>query len=679
MKMEATIVRDTYGVPHIFADSDETACFALGYVQAEDRLSALLRNFRIARGEMAALYGDEFVESDFQKFVMGIPQFAQRAITQIAPAIRRLIEAFTAGVNHYMHEHRNALPEGARDVTVADVLAFTRWMVLQWSWGQALHELEAWRAEQGHNTSDCEQGVESNSNSWALAPQRTAIGTPIRLIDPHVPWDGEYRWYEVHIHTSSVNVAGFALVGIPGITLGFNEYLSWSATAGGPDTADVYLLQLSRDGKHYRYDGGWRDIAEEPVIIKVRRGDKLHSEKRVIRYSHHGPIIHHEDDLAVAVRSAYAELWGLGQQLFEMNRATSLDEFKRALSRFEFPPQNVIVATVAGDIFYFLNGRTPRRNEKYNYSKPVPGWTSDTEWRGYLTVDELPQLLNPPAGFLQNCNNSPQWVTTEGTIDEGAYPSYAVYSHIGDVYRARSMRARELLAGAWGIDAEDAMRYAFDSLVPSAHAWISALREAVKRIGVDGNALLERALKMLTTWDGRFRADSVGATVYRFWRMFYAEHHPEVNSDNEMRCVPRNTEQQQDAIDALRKAVDYLSNKFGKLEVPLRNVQRMQRGKHDIGVGGLQSSKLGDCLRAVWTRDPDERGRCIATGGQSCTCIVIHTHPPKAFSITPYGQSDNEHSPHYFDQAELYATERMKPMWFGRAALKGHIESERSL
>lgn len=692
--MGTTVVRDTFGVPHIFAETLTEALFAQGYTQAQDRLSAILRNYRIALGRMAEREGENWLEEDFRKHLIGIPQKAKHAVANLSPPMREALEAFAAGINRFMDEHPEKVPDGAEPVTPTHIIALSLWMVLQWSYGQVLQELERYQQLIMSGKVSLPQ---FSSNSWAVAPFRSASGVPIRLIDPHVSWFGEYRWHECHLHIAqlppslvprpaSLSCAGFSIAGIPGIALGFNERLSWSATAGGPDTADAYLLHLSGDRKRYRYDGEWRDIAEETVTIKVRISETVTEEQRVIRRTHHGPIVFELGELGVAVKSAYDDISPIGDQLLRMASAQTLDEFLEAVSLFTFPPQNLIVATADGDIFYLLNGRTPRRNPKFDWSLPVPGWTSETEWKGILSWHELPHLLNPQSGFLQNCNNSPQFISPDSPLTPDRFPNYAYYSHTGDVYRARSERALQLLSQTERMTVDDAMRIAVDTLSPKAKEWVQALVHSAK--GKEQSEMA-RALETLRRWDGRMDKASMAAGVYLLWRWQYHQRRPELTWGDDDK-IPHTEKECADAVEAFRAAVQHAVTHFGGLPA-LGDVQRLRRPVNhspfancrspfacDLPLSGTQSF-AADCLRAIWAGGPDDDGCFRGVGGQSCTTIVVHTVPPQAWSITPFGVSDDPDSPHFVDQAQLFSAEQFKPMWFGTEQLKGHEESRLKL
>ncbi len=679
--MSVAIVRDRFGVPHIFADTLEEGLFGQGYAQAQDRLEAICIHYATAMGRSALLFGESRLEADYQKRVVDIPGKARKQWENLHPLVKKGLQAFCDGINWYMKEHSGRVPVGATEVKPEMVLALSIWIVFQWSYGQVLEEL-----------SQYQQGLAAtgigpdrpDSNQWAVGPGKSALNVPIRLIDPHVGWWGEYRWHECHLSVASVpselvgsgrslDVYGFAIPGLPGVALGFNRRLSWAATAGGPDTADAFLLRLSPDRKSYLYDGQWLKVEEERVVLPFKAASGTCQQERLIRKSHLGPIVFEMGDLAVCIRSAYDDAPPAATQMLKMASAQNLEEFLDALRDFAFPPQNLVVASADGDIYYLLNGRTPRRSLSYDFSRPVPGWTSETDWRGILALEELPHLKNPPDGFLQNCNNSPQFACPHSPLTPDRFPHYAYYSHAGPVYRARSDRCLELLSSIEKMTVDDALGVAKDTYLPKAREWIAIVTRALADEGALSPSLAA-ALDLLNQWSGRADKDERGAGLYFLFRWQYHQRTPGLSWDDDDK-VPRTPEERERAKESLRSANEYVLSRFGDF-VPLGHILRLRRIKTeeesdreasscDLPVGGMQSF-AADCLRAIWADGPVADGRFIGVGGQSCTTIVVHTDPPQAWSITPFGNSDDPESPHFVDQAPLFSAEEFKRVAFTR-------------
>ena len=242
-----------------------------------------------------------------------------------------------------------------------------------------------------------------------IAPSRTTMNAPIAIIDPHVHWYEAMRFYEVRVYTPELNVAGVSILGAPLPTLGHSRYCSVAMTTGGPDTSDIFEEEINPSNPlQYRYDGQWRDMTVRKSTIDVKTADKIEHRPIAISFSHHGPIVARKGDKAYAMAIPYAEEVGLMDQCFEMMTARNLSEMKKALSHLQLMAQNIMVATVQGDIYYLRNGRVPIRAAGVDPTRPIPGNTKATEWKGIHSISDLVQIENPACGWMQNCNCPPR-------------------------------------------------------------------------------------------------------------------------------------------------------------------------------------------------------------------------------------------------------------------------------
>jgi acyl-homoserine lactone acylase PvdQ len=673
---KTTIYRDKWGVPHIYADSEEAALFALGYAQAEDRLEQLLKNYLHAEGKMASVFGEQFVEEDYRQRLLRHGEIAKARYGELDARFRKLAEAFAAGIKHYMKEHPEKAPEWSFEPQPYQLVALGRFVIWGWPAGQALSDL-------GRRLP---RPPAFGSNEWAVSPKRSAEECVITCIDPHVSWHDAFRWYEAHVHGGRLNVYGFAALGTPAFGLGHNDYCSWACTTGGPDTADVYEEEISPDDPlQYRYDGQWKDIQVLPIEIDVKTKDGKKTVTRKIERTHHGPIVVREGNRAYAIKLAYEEEVGLAEQIFRQNTATNLDEFKAALAMNQLMPQNVMYGDVHGNIYYCRTGMVPIRQPGYDYTRPLPGYTSKTEWLGIHKMDDLVQILNPPQGFMQNCNISPDTMMPGSFLTGDRYPDYIWRGDYGDSNQ-RGRRAVELLGSNDSVTVEEAIEIALDTYIDDSDKWCRALNnawQAQKASYKPRNAELPRAVEILSTWDGRAEADRIGATLFCHWRRAcrtsLAVPARRIES---RRPLPETGEIA--LLSALDKAVSYMKEKYASIEVPWGNVMRIRRGEHDVpcSSGGPPGSGM-EPLRAVGYEGPDENGKFSARSGQSCTTVVIFRAPGKveSYSAVPFGQSDDPNSPHYFDQArELFSKKKLKPTYYNDLeALKANLESKKEL
>ncbi len=658
-----TIYRDTWGVPHIYAETEEAAAYGLGWAQADDRLEQLLKNYRLAAGTMAEVFGEQWVEHDWQQRFVGHEEVSRRRYRELPARIRAVIEAFQQGVKDYMKAHPEQVPAWAPKVEPWQVVALGRYIIFNWPMGRAVAELQR----------RSEVQLPFSSNQWAVRPERTAEGCAILLIDPHIPWDNEFRFYEFRLHGGELHLSGFGPLGAPLLGLGHNRYLGWAATTGGPDTTDIYVEEVNPNNPlQYRYEGKWRDMRVRRVRINVAGKPAV---EREIHYTHHGPIMLREGNRAYAVKTPYLDEVGFVEQLYRMATARNLKEFQRAMAMNHFMEQNVMYADVEGNIFYVRTGRVPIRPKGYDFSKPVPGNTRATEWLGIHPMKDLVQLLNPTRGYMQNCNIGPDNMLVNSPLTADKYPSY-IYGTDPNKNNSRGRRAVELLENTPRMTLRQAIAIALDTHADMAEQWKEALAQAVRDTSQrEMITQLQPAINLLTQWDGFMNADSAGATLFRFWREAIRRSSPPIDPEAVRARKPLTAEQSDALLKALSAAMDEIRRRYGRLEVPWGEIHRARRGGKSFPISGGESGG-GMTLRAVGARMDSDNIFYGFTGQNWTQVVLFRKGAVESYSANPYGQSDRPTSPHYTDQAEkLFSKSRLKPTWFEREWLEGNIES----
>ena len=655
---DVTIRRDTWGVPHVVASSLADGAYALGYAQAEDRLEQIFANYRLAAGRTAEVVGPGAVDEDFKQRLAGHASVCSRRYPELPAEVRELCERYQAGVRAYLADHPDRRPANALDVEPWMVPATLRLMIFNWPMGRANREL-------GRRDS-----VTLFSNQWAVRPERTADGAAILLIDPHVHWDGPFRFYEFRLHAGDVDASGFGPVGTPFLGLGHNAFLGWACTTGGPDTTDIFVEEVDpRNPRRYRYDDRWREMTSEQVTIRVKDGADV---VRSLDRSHHGPIVSRHGNNAFAIACPYFDEIEIATQFYAMMTARNLAEFDQALARNQLMEQNVMYADVAGNIRYVRTGRVPIRPEGFDFSKPVPGNTSATEWHGIHPMKDLVQVLNPPCGYLQNCNISPDSMAPDIAIAAADYKAY-LFDAEAKANNTRGRRALELLASHPRMTIDDAHAIAIDARAYRCERWQQAVRDAAGRVdltrrrkGVSA-ASLRRAIDTLTAWDGMMDQASVGATLYRGLRIAAQGRAVDAGASPDA------------LIDALADAVAWLEANHGTAEIEYGRVHRIRRGDRSWPVSGGDSGAGDQTLRAIDSRL--DGTAFYGTGGQNWLQVVqFREGAVRSWSLTPYGQSDDPTSPHYADQAEtLFSPGRLKSTWFQPQDLDGNVESTTTL
>ncbi|HSB10706.1 MAG TPA: penicillin acylase family protein [Blastocatellia bacterium] len=687
---EATIYRDEYGIPHVFAETLESASFAVGYAQAEDRLEELLKNYRKANGTMSEVFGPDYYRADLIQRMWRHSEVSREKYNQVSPKMRACIEAFQDGIKVYMKEHPDQVPKWAQEIHPWDVIALGRYIIWGWPLGEAGGDLQRGGIQP-------DPAAYRGSNEMLIAPGRTSMNAPIAVIDPHLSWYGEFRFYQIRIYAGDYNVSGVSILGIPFPALGHSRYCSVAMTTGGPDTSDIYEEELNpANPRQYRYDGQWRGIKVLKEKIGVKKGDAIDWREVEIEYTHHGPIVAHKAGKAYSMAIPYAGEIGLTDQSYEMMMAKNLDEMKRALSHLQLMSQNVMVGTVQGDIYYLRNGRVPIRAKGIDPSKPVAGNTSATEWQGIHPMSDLVQITNPSSGYMHNCNVSPFGMMKDSPLVPEKYIPYVYNATRTAPRHQRAEMMTELLDAAHKVTLDQALDIAFSPQVYHAELWQARLKQAWSKTDVGGpstssisadrsngkpglTAEATEVFDLIQKWNRRSDAESEGALAYYAFKKALDP------------ALARQVEVPSDITDAqllaaVQKASEWLKANFGSLRASYGRYFRVGRlggdrtfpvsggslngGANNVGMATPRAISFGAVGKEM-----------VGAGGQTSTQIVVLTNPPKSYAIIPLGESDHKESGHWDDQAEkLFSKSKAAPTYFmDRRELIKHITATKVL
>lgn len=688
---QVTIRRDTYGVPHIVAPTEEAAAFGHGYACAEDHILGLARALLHARSEEAAHFGEKYANADFAVKQLHMYEGAEAGYAKMSPWFQCILDGYAAGYNHYLQQHRADLPEWVKPASGIDFLALTRVItVMEFTMNlQQIQRIGSRPRAAGinpavqttglnpaaHASSELGSEFTQGSNMWAINKERSASGNAILLGNPHQPWGGARVYYEVHITVpGKINMRGASRIGTPIIAMGFNEHLGWSHTVNAHDTEDVYELTLDPSDQHrYIYDGRAIPMRKEELTIQVKTDAGLVPQKRELYWAHYGPVLKWHEGKAYALKSASLDEYRFLEQWNLMGKARNLAEFRRALDMQAIPMFNICYADREGNCFYLFNGRFPDRPAGYDWSGIVPGNTSATEWNSLLPQSRLPSLLNPPGGYVQNCNSAPWYTNLQRIIDRKQFPEDLTRNVNG----LRQQLSLLMLEADKSISLEEVMKYKYNTKLLLADRVKPDLVKLARGATADGISL-DEAANVLQAWDNTAARDSRGSVLFiHFWRKYSRAGNANAllragaQEPKSLYAVPWDEKKPVEtpygigdverAKTALAATIKEMKQQYGSISVPWGDVYRLRKGNVDIPIGGFDDS--AGAFRIVQYQ-PAPEGKFVARGGDSFVFTVEFSSPPKAHSIVAYSQSGDPKSPHYTDQCELFANEKWKPAWF---------------
>ncbi len=587
----------------------------------------------------------------------GHRRVAEEHYRDLGANTRAIVESYCAGVNRYIDEHPKELPAWGFKIEPWQVIAYSRFTIWSWHQGDAAADLKR-------------GGIEPDpipylgSNQMLIAGSRTAAHAPIAIIDPHLSWYGETRYYEMRVYGGDLAYSGGTRLGLPFPTLGHSRYVSIAMTTGGPDTGDTFEEEIA-DGK-YKFQGEWLPLQVVHEKIGVKNGDRVEWRDVAIQYTHHGPIWAHKDGKAYSMATPYATEFRLLEQAWAMTTAKNLAEMRKALDMRQYMAQNIMVGTVDGDIFYVRNGRVPVRPKGCDPSKPQKG-SGECEWLGIHPVGDLVQVQNPPQGYMQNCNVSPFAMMKDSPLlpEKWAGHSY-LYNAVRTPPHQRAAMTVEQLAAARNLSLEDAVGLAFSPQVYHAELW----QQRIGRAGADS-----AFAKLMLGWNGRTEAGSRAALGFYLFKMALG------GEDSAAVEPPANLTDQR-IRDALAAAEVRLKTEFAPDAVygTYFRVGREGSGRtFPVSGGTLREAGMSTPRAINFKKIGNEM---VGQGGQTSTQIVLLKRPiPESFMIIPLGQSDHKDSPHFDDQAEkLFSKSKAKSTYFmNRKELEKHVTERKEL
>ncbi|NYF91073.1 penicillin acylase family protein [Tunturiibacter empetritectus] len=724
-----TITRDYWGIAHIHGKTDADTVFGMEYAQAEDDFNRIEINYINAMGRLAETEGESRIYQDLRMKLFINPIALKKQYADSPAWLHALMDAFADGLNFYLYQHPEVKPRVIHH--------FEPWMALSFTEGSIggdieridLPQLEAFyshpppvapavgshlssepqiqssRPDAAHLAAvverhphfiftanlpyihDSDPPEPTGSNGMAIAPSNTANHHALLLINPHTS-----LFFRSELQMTSdedLDAYGAVTWGQFFIYQGFNQRAGWMHTSSGVDAVDEYLETVEKKGDHftYRYGNQQRPITAEQITIPYKTDHGMAEMKFTIYRTHHGPVIREESGKWVSIRLMQEPIKALTQSYLR-TKATSYKAFRQTLELKANSSNNTIFADADGDIAYFHGNFIPRRDPAFDFTKPVDGSNPATDWKGLLTVDEIPQLLNPGSGWLYNSNNSPWSGAGASSLRKQDYPAYVETG----TETARGLHAIRVLENKKDFTLDSLIAAAYDSYLPwfdkplpaLLKAWDEAPRSNLLR------AKLTEQIATLRPWNHRWAVDSIPTSLAVFWgedirRHTLADAKAAGISVEDFIATRVSSAQ---LLQSLSNATDRLTADFGTWKTPWGDINRFQRlAGNGVATGKIAqpfddtqpsipvpfTSSLWGSLASFGARPYPGTKKWYGTSGNSFVAVVEFGDKVHAKAVTAGGESGDPTSPHFNDQATRYSTGNLRDVYFYPSDLKDHI------
>jgi acyl-homoserine-lactone acylase len=649
-----TIYRDTFGVPHIHAPSDEEVAYGLAWASCEDDFLTVQEQMLAIKGKYGQVRGREGVVADFGIKFMGIHEYARKnTYHMLSDKMLKILRHYADGVNTYAALHpgevllRSAFPIEPHDLVAGYLLG----LVEISGAGADLQKIM-----NGQIIKDLKSNFPRGSNGIAISRRRSTENMTYLAINSHQPMEGWYSWYEAHLMSDEgMNILGGTFPGGLTIFHGTNEFLGWAHTVNYADFSDVFKLDMHPNKKlHYSVDGSWYKLKVQPLWawMKVWGPLKIPIRRKMYK-SIYGPAFKTDHGFFAWNFAARTSVKAV-EQWYRMNRARNFSDFKEALETLAIPCTNIVYADRDDNIFYISNGRFPKRNPKWEWREVVPGDTSATiPSFAPVPLDSLPMVLNPSSGYVFNTNHTPFLATAEGENPEKKASFDVMGYEDVEWQNNRSARFQELISHYDRLSYDDFKTLKYDRRYPSKLRQYSMQnQELLLNLEPDEFPHIENSICQLNYWDRMTSPGNLTAALFEIaLGQLRSLHYNE--SPGDQRTVDKHL-----CARAVEKATEIMNKSFQTTEIPLSDVVRHARGKVSIGLGGGS-----DVLAAIQSR-PWKNGTYKAVSGESYIQLVRFTADgsPMIESVNAYGSSAEPSSPHYTDQMELFVNQELRPM-----------------
>ncbi len=679
-----TITRDDWGIAHVYGKTDADAVFGAIYAQAEDDFNRVETNYINAMGRLAEAEGESAVWRDLRMKLFIDPDALKKQYEASPPWLKKLMNAWADGLNFYLAKHPATRPRVIK--------RFEPWMALSFTEGSiggdietiGLEQLRAFYGnEQAPATSNDEgellaESEPTGSNGVAIAPSNTVGRHALLLINPHTSF-----FFRSELQMTSgegLNAYGAATWGQFFIYQGFNERCGWMHTSSAVDAIDRYLETIVKKGDrfYYKYGNEERPVTTSVIRIPYKTGEGMAEKTFTVYRTHHGPVIASEEGKWVSVSLMQEPVKALTQSYLR-TKAKNYAEFRRTMELHTNSSNNTIYADADGNIAYFHGNFIPRRDPKFDWTRPVDGSDPATEWHGLLSVDETPKLLNPASGWLYNSNDWPWSAAGSSSPKKADYPAYVD----SGVESARGQHAVRVLQGKKDFTLDSLIAAAYDSYLTWFEKPIPALIKAWDQTPASDplKAKTSEQIALLRAWDLRWSVTSVPTSLAVFW------------GEDIQRRVRRtglaaanyiaSEAAPEQLLQSLSAASDKLAADFGTWKTPWGEINRFQRLTGDIvqpftddGPSipvGFTSGTWGS-LASFGARPYKGSKKLYGTSGNSFVAVVEFGEAVRAKAVSAGGESGDPSSPHFNDQAKRYSAGDLRDVYFYRSQLNGHTE-----
>ncbi len=680
-----TIVRDDWGIAHIYGKTDADTVFGTVYAQAEDDFNRVETNYINAMGRLAETEGESKIYQDLRMKIFIDPAELKKQYAASPAWLQALMNAFADGLNYYLAKHPDVKPRV--------IQRFEPWMALSFTEGSIggdiekinLTQLQAFygKAPVGGTAAEeefDEYAEPSGSNGMAIAPSNTAAHHALLLINPHTSFF--FRSELQMVSDEGLNAYGAVTWGQFFIYQGFNDRTGWMHTSSGVDAVDEYLETVTQKGNafFYKYGNEEKPFTAGQITVKYKTDRGMEEKLFTVFRTHHGPVVRELNGKWVSIRLMQEPIKAL-EQSYTRTKQKDYKSYRETMELKANSSNNTIFADADGDIAYFHGNYIPRRDTAFDWTKPVDGTTPATEWKGLLEVDETPHLLNPKSGWLYNTNNWPWSAAGASSPKKEDYPKYV--ENGGE--SARGLHAIRVLESKKDFTLDSLIAAAFDSYLTWFEKPLPALIKAWDQTPESDplKAKTAEQIAMLRKWDLRWAVDSEPTSLAVFW----GEDIRRRASGGGRRGGGGSVEDApaQMLLESLAAASDKLAADFGSWKTPWGDINRFQRLTGDIvqpfnDAGPsipveFTSAQYGS-LASFGARAYPGTKKWYGTSGNSFVAVVEFGDKVRAKAVTAGGESGHPSSKHFNDEATRYATGALRDVYFYRDQLKGHIEKE---